>query len=159
MQRTVRCQGAILRDHHILLLKQTDHSDGRSYWQIPGGGIEPDESEEECVIREMWEETSLRVRVESLLLDEPAAPGEIYQRRKTYRCAVVSGEASPGYEPEPAFATRYTFTAVGWFDLRAPESWPALVREDPITDPLLQRLRVALGYASDTSLEDGARAS
>jgi 8-oxo-dGTP pyrophosphatase MutT (NUDIX family) len=147
MQRIARYQGAILRDHHILLIKHTHHDDGRSYWLIPGGGIEPDESEEECVAREMWEETSLRVRVESLLLDEPAAPGEIYQRRKTYRCAVVSGEASPGYEPEPEAAAAYGITDVAWFDLRTPEGWPAELLAERITAPLLQRLRVALGYA------------
>jgi 8-oxo-dGTP pyrophosphatase MutT (NUDIX family) len=48
---SIRYQGAIIRDHHILLLKQIEHASGRSYWQIPGGGIEPDETEEQCVQR------------------------------------------------------------------------------------------------------------
>src|SRR4051812_25705926 len=41
MTPSTRYQGAIIRDHHILLLKQVEHASGRSYWQIPGGGIEP----------------------------------------------------------------------------------------------------------------------
>lgn len=146
MQRFARYQGAIVRDHQILLIQHTNHADGRSYWLLPGGGIEPGEGEEACVVRELWEETSLAVRVERLLLDEAAEPGGVYQRRKTYLCVVEAGEASPGYEPEPDAAAAYGITAVAWFDLRSAASWPAELLTDQITHPLLQRLRVALGY-------------
>ena len=73
--RSTRYQGAIIRDHQILLIKQTEHASGRSYWLLPGGGIEPDETEERCVQREVLEETGLHVLVQDLLLDEPASPG------------------------------------------------------------------------------------
>ena len=146
MTRITRYQGAIIRDHHILLIKQIEHASGRSYWLLPGGGIEPDETEEGCVQREMWEETGLHVHVQFLLLDEPVSPGGIYQRRKTYVCQVLDGEAQPGYEPEGEYATAYSFTEVGWFDLRYPMSWDEQVVSDPITYPLLQRIQAALGY-------------
>jgi 8-oxo-dGTP pyrophosphatase MutT (NUDIX family) len=144
--RTIRYQGAIIRDHHILLIQQTEYATGRSYWLFPGGGIEPDETEEACVQREMQEETNLRVQVQSLLLDELATPGGIYQRRKTYVCHVLEGDAQPGYEPEPEFAGTYGITAVGWFDLRHPAAWNDQVVQDPITYPQLQRIQAALGY-------------
>src|SRR5262250_858439 len=109
---STRYQGAIIRDHQILLLKQVEHASGRSYWQIPGGGIEPDETKEQCVQREMLEETGLHVQVGSLLLDEPSTPGAIYQRWKTYCCAILAGEARPGSEPEAVYADAYSFTEV-----------------------------------------------
>lgn len=158
MPRYARYQGAIVRDHHILLIKHTNHGSRRSYWLIPGGGIEPDEAEEACVAREMWEETNLRVRVERLLLDEEAAPGGAYQRRKTYLCSVESGEASPGYEPEPDAAAVYSITEVAWFDLRTPEAWPAELLTEHITFPLLQRLQVLLGYAADVAAAPASEA-
>ena len=145
--RITRYQGAIIRDHHILLIKQTEHASGRSYWLIPGGGSEPNETEERCVQREMQEETGLHVQVQSLLLDEPSMPNEIYQRKKTYVCHILDGEARPGYEPEEEYATAYSFTEVGWFDLRHPISWNEQIVADPITYPLLQRIQAALGYA------------
>jgi len=144
--RTIRYQGAIIRDHHILLIKHTEHGTGRSYWLIPGGGIEPDETEELCVQREMQEETCLQVRVEHLLLDEPGSPGEIYQRRKTYFCQVVDGEARPGYEPELEASAEYGITDVAWFDLRHSTTWNDLIVHDPITYRLLQRIQAVLGY-------------
>lgn len=152
MPRYARYQGAIVRDDQILLIQHTNHDSGRSYWLIPGGGIEPDESEEACVAREMWEETNLRVRVERLLLDEPAEPGTIYQRRKTYLCLIESGEARPGYEPEEDAAAAYGITAVAWFDLRDPASWGPHVQSSGWTHGQLQRVRVALGYTAEPAL-------
>jgi 8-oxo-dGTP pyrophosphatase MutT (NUDIX family) len=145
--RITRYQGAIIRDDHILLIKQMEHASGRSYWLIPGGGIEPDETEERCVQREMQEETGLHVQVEYLLLDEPSLPGGIYQRKKTYVCHILDGEARPGYEPEEAYATAYSFTEVGWFDLRHPMNWNEQIGHNAILYPLLQRIQAALGYA------------
>ena len=70
MKRYTRYQGAIIQNNHILLIKQREHKTGRSYWIFPGGGIESDEIEE-CVQREMKEETNLDVRILSLLFYEP----------------------------------------------------------------------------------------
>ncbi len=146
MTQSTRYQGAIIQDHHILLLKQIEHASGRSYWQIPGGGIEPGETEEQCVQREMLEETSLSVQIDSLLLDEPSTPGTIYQRWKTYYCSILAGEARPGSEPEAAYADAYSFTEVGWFDLRNPATWIQL-GSAPYLYAFLQRIQGALGYA------------
>jgi 8-oxo-dGTP diphosphatase len=142
---SIRYQGAIIRDHQVLLLKQIEHASGRSYWQIPGGRIEPDETEEQFVQREMLEETGLSVQVEFLLLDEPSTPGAIYQRWKTYRCSILAGEARPGSEPEANYANAYSFTEVGWFDLRHPATWNARLGADSYIAAWLQRIREVLG--------------
>ena len=147
MTPRTRYQGAIICDHHILLLKQIEHASGRSYWQIPGGGIEPHETAEQCVQREMLEETGLRVHVHPLLLDEPSTPGAIYQRWKTYRCTILSGEALPGSEPEADYANAYSFIEVGWFDLRDPATWDVRLGADTYIAAWLQRIQAAPGYA------------
>lgn len=102
LKRVCRYQAAIVReDHHILLIQHREHASGRTYWVVPGGGLEDGESEEECVCREAREETNLEVDVVRLLIDEPAIGGTVYERWKTYLCRVVSGEASPGTSPSP----------------------------------------------------------
>jgi len=153
--RSIRYQGAIIQDHQILLLKQIEHASGRSYWQIPGGRIELDETEEQCVQREMLEETGLEVQIDSLLLDEPSPPSDsIYQRWKTYRCTILAGEALPGSEPEADLVDAYSFTEVGWFDLRDPATWDARLGADSYIAAWLRRVQEALGYVVASGLQN-----
>lgn len=146
-KREVRYQGAIVRDNHILLIRHRENESGRSYWILPGGGIEPGETEEDCVRREMKEETNLDVRIRSLLLDEPDPhPESVYRTRKTYLCDPNMGEASPGSEPEPEAASWYSIAEVKWFDLRDESNWDSALITDPITYGQLQRIQRKLGY-------------
>lgn len=145
MVRHTRYQGAILRDAHILLISYTERQSGHFYWAMPGGGIEPGESAEECVRREMKEETCLEVRVERLLFSDESEPGGPYQRIDTYLCALVSGEAAPGYEPESESASLYRIGAVRWVDLRCSETWGPGVEDNRFVYPLLLRIREELG--------------
>jgi 8-oxo-dGTP pyrophosphatase MutT (NUDIX family) len=147
LNRGIRYQGAIIKDHHILLIKHREHETGRAYWIFPGGGIEPGESEEGCVKREMKEETNLNIRIMSLLLDElDYYPGTVYQRAKTYLCEPDSDKASPGIEPEPEVSGIYSIVEVKWFDLRSEANWDSLLVNDPLTYLPLQRVRKKLGY-------------
>lgn len=61
------------------------------------------------------------------------------------------GKEQPGYEPEIEAAELYAITEVGWFDLRDPEQWPAEMKADRFTYPLVQQLRVVLGYLAPRS--------
>jgi len=145
MTRHTRYQGLIIQDHKILLIEHTRLSDSHSYWVIPGGGIESGESENECVIREMKEETNLDVRVEKLLIDEPAPPDGVYKWTKSYICKPIDGIAAPGYEPEPEAAAHYSISAVQWFDLQEESEWGE-VCQNPFTYPQLVKVRQLLGY-------------
>ncbi len=147
MQRTIRYQGAIIRDDHILLIQHRHYATGRSYWLLPGGGLEGAETPEACVQREVREETHLLVEVGQHLLDDPDMPGGSYQHLHTYLCHMIDGEAKPGHEPEVEASENYAITAVRWLDLRHSAAWEMDVRSDPITYPLLQRLRAAVCYS------------
>ena len=153
VSRTVRYQGAIVRDGQVLLIQHRLHDCSQCFWLLPGGGQGPGESAEECVAREMREETGLEVAVERLLLTYPELEFEgrvygLYSTLKTYLCTPTRGEARPGYEPEPEAAADYAIAAVAWFDLRSPELWLPEVRADSITFPQLQAVGRELGYDS-----------
>ncbi|MEZ4670090.1 MAG: NUDIX domain-containing protein [Anaerolineae bacterium] len=61
----IGCSAVIFDDdrEHILLTRRTDNGQ----WCLPGGAMDAGESLEETCIREVWEETGLRVRVTRLI--------------------------------------------------------------------------------------------
>ena len=59
----VPCVGAIVHDAAgRLLLVRRGHAPSAGLWSVPGGRVEPGESETEAVVRELAEETGLTVR-------------------------------------------------------------------------------------------------
>jgi 8-oxo-dGTP diphosphatase len=145
MHRKIRYQGAVIQGSQVLLIQHREHAGGRFYWCLPGGGKESGERAEDCVRRELGEETGLEVKVEGLLCDDPEHPGGYYQRHRTYLCTILSGELKPGYEPEEEAAARYSIAEAAWFDLRDEISWGDVVRSDPFTYPQLKQLQKIFG--------------
>ncbi|WP_308123522.1 NUDIX domain-containing protein [Modestobacter marinus] len=58
----VACVGAVVHDEAgRLLLIRRGHAPSAGLWSVPGGRVEPGETEAEAVVREVAEETGLRV--------------------------------------------------------------------------------------------------
>jgi mutator protein MutT len=58
--------GAVVRDGRLLLVRRASRH-GRGNWQLPGGFIEPDETIEQAVVREVEEEAGVVTEVEAVL--------------------------------------------------------------------------------------------
>lgn len=58
--------GAVVREHRLLFVRRASRH-GRGNWQLPGGFIEPDETIEQAVVREVAEETGVLSKVEAVL--------------------------------------------------------------------------------------------
>jgi 8-oxo-dGTP pyrophosphatase MutT (NUDIX family) len=148
MRRSIRYQAAVVLGDHLLLLKVLDGWTGRLLWVFPGGGQEPGETVEECIEREVREETHLHVAVERFLFEMPDIPQGNYERLQTYLCVVREGTASPGIEPEIDGDAHPIIREIGWFHLRQPDTWDPLLYESEITYRMVQHVREALGCLS-----------
>ena len=58
----VSVKGVVLRGDKVVLLYNE-----RDEWELPGGKLDPEESPEQCVVREIQEELDLDVAVDALL--------------------------------------------------------------------------------------------
>jgi 8-oxo-dGTP diphosphatase len=89
----VPCVGALAYDAaDRLLLIRRGNDPGRGLWSVPGGRVEPGESDAEAVVREMAEETGLVVEPGTLVGTVRRGPYLIAD----YRCAVVGGTLRAG---------------------------------------------------------------
>nr|SBP00738.1 NUDIX hydrolase [Nonomuraea gerenzanensis] len=124
--------GAIIFDAAgRLLLVQRGRPPGQGLWSVPGGRLEPGESDEAGVRREVLEETGLHVVVGRLAgtVDRPGPGGVTYVIRDYL--ATVSTASSPASGGAPAAGD--DAADVRWCD-----------REDlarlPVTEGLLEAL-------------------
>lgn len=61
----VRAVAILIEDGRVALMER--HRSGRHYFTFPGGGVDPGETAEQAVVREMEEETGLHVVVKQKL--------------------------------------------------------------------------------------------
>jgi ADP-ribose pyrophosphatase YjhB (NUDIX family) len=94
----VPCVGAIIKDGAgRLLLIQRGHEPEAGRWSLPGGRIEPGESDEQAVVREILEETGLRVTCGPLVgsVERPGLRGAVVDIRD-YAATVTGGTLAAG---------------------------------------------------------------
>jgi ADP-ribose pyrophosphatase YjhB (NUDIX family) len=89
----IPCIGAVVTDGHgRLLLIKRGHQPGAGLWSLPGGRIEPGETDAEALVREMLEETGLTVEPGRLLgrVRRPG-PGNTVLDIRDYAATVTGG--------------------------------------------------------------------
>ena len=96
--REIPCVGAVIKDATgRLLLIRRGHPPGAGLWSLPGGRIEPGETDQEAVIREVREETGLSVAPGPLVgsVTRPGPDGAAFEIRD-YAASVTGGELVAG---------------------------------------------------------------
>jgi 8-oxo-dGTP diphosphatase len=104
----------IVEDGRLLLVRYYYPRERAWYWNFPGGTVEPGETLEETVRRELMEECCVQVEVGPLLLRE-ATPGRKYVRH-FFRCRIVAG--TPCISDDPA--TNDSIGAIEWVPVTEP---------------------------------------
>ena len=85
--------GAVIEHDGRVLVAQRNPGDPLSgKWEFPGGKIEPGETPERCLVREIREELGIEVRVEQFLCLSRFGYDHVTVELLAYRCAWVSGE-------------------------------------------------------------------
>jgi 8-oxo-dGTP diphosphatase len=77
----IRCVGAIVTDDTgRLLLVRRGHEPETGRWSLPGGRVNPGESDRQAVVREVHEETGLWVEPGRLVgaVERPAPDGAVF---------------------------------------------------------------------------------
>jgi len=94
----IPCVGAVVTDGQgRLLMIKRGREPGAGLWSIPGGRIEPGETDAEALVREMLEETSLTVQVGRLLgqVRRPGLSGAVIEI-SDYAATVIGGTLRAG---------------------------------------------------------------
>lgn len=111
-----RSGAIIIKDSKVVLIKRV--REGMTYFLIPGGQMEYNESSEETCIREIKEEVGYDIIPTSLAVELTFQNNKQYY----YTCDVIGGEFNTGAGPEynyndESYASHGTYEPV-WMDIR-----------------------------------------
>lgn len=126
--RRRRAVSAIVFDaSRRLLVVQRGHEPAKGLWSVPGGKVEPGETDEQALAREIAEETGLVVEVGALAgsVERPGTPGIVFEIFD-YDAVVTRGEPSAARAADDAADLK-------WVTL-------AGLRALPLTDGLMEAL-------------------
>ena len=94
MNKKIRARAIIICDKKIVSMYR--EREGRSFYTFPGGGMEGNETEEECLKREIFEELGI--------IAEPIKKVYIYENENNiehfYLCKHISGQFGTGQGEE-----------------------------------------------------------
>lgn len=83
----------IYKDNKVLIAKRSTGSvDVLGKWEFPGGKVEPEETEEHAIEREIKEEFELEIKAKKLLINNVCEYPTKTVDLKLYECEYISGE-------------------------------------------------------------------
>jgi ADP-ribose pyrophosphatase YjhB (NUDIX family) len=141
----MRAQVVLIDGSRILLARHV--CPDREYFVLPGGAVEAGETVERAAVREVLEETGLRVEVVRLLFvkDGGSDGGVTFsQPRHTFLGRIVGGELRTIVEPHKGRGDKGYLAGAEWLDWDAP-------RLDDATNATLRKVRESLDGAGVVS--------
>ncbi|MCW2699279.1 MAG: hydrolase [Blastococcus sp.] len=92
----VPCVGAVVHDANgRLLMIRRGHAPHEGLWSLPGGRVEPGESPQAAIEREVREETGLRVRAGAAVGSVRIPAGDVVYEVTDIACALEEPAAEP----------------------------------------------------------------
>jgi 8-oxo-dGTP diphosphatase len=90
--KRIEVAAAIIHDNQgRIFATQRGYGDWKDYWEFPGGKIEPGETPEQALKREIWEELETRIEIERFVTTVEYDYPAFHLTMHCYWCHVESG--------------------------------------------------------------------
>jgi ADP-ribose pyrophosphatase YjhB (NUDIX family) len=90
----ISSRGIIIKDNKVVLLHRENNGD--KYYSFPGGKVEDNESDEECLIRECTEELGIKIEIKKRVYE---VKGNDFLQH-FFLCEWISGDLGTGDKKE-----------------------------------------------------------
>lgn len=89
--KTYHVVAAIIKDGKKIFATQRGYGDYKDGWEFPGGKIEPGETPEQAIVREIQEELAVSIAVERHVVDVTYDYPQFHLEMACFLCTIVEG--------------------------------------------------------------------
>lgn len=113
--KKIEVVAAIIRDDEgRVFATQRGYGEWQDFWEFPGGKMEPGESPEEALMREIWEELETRIEVEQLVTTVEYDYPRFHLTMHCFWCHVESGSLTLKEHEAARWLSRENLDTVNW---------------------------------------------
>lgn len=112
--KTIKVVAAIIKQDEKILATQRGYGDFAGGWEFPGGKIEPGESPEEALVREIHEELEATVSVDELITIVDYDYETFHLHMHCFLCHVASGNLELHEHMAAKWLDAGTIDSVDW---------------------------------------------
>lgn len=114
--KTVRVVAAIIIENDKVFATQRGYGEFKDGWEFPGGKIEPGETPEEAIVREIKEELDTEVEVIELLDTVEYDYPNFHLSMGCFICKIKSGDLVLKEHEAAKWLTKDTLGSVEWYN-------------------------------------------
>lgn len=112
--KTVKVVAAIIIHENKIFATQRGYGEFKDGWEFPGGKIEPGETPQEALIREIKEELDIEIDVKDFLETVEYDYPEFHLSMDCFFCTIKSGEVVLKEHEAAKWLTSETLDSVEW---------------------------------------------
>lgn len=119
---------AVIRRDDTIFATQRGYGEWKDWWEFPGGKMEPGETREEALVREIREELSAEISIDKFLCTVEYDYPAFHLTLHCFLCSLVSGALHLNEHESARWLDRDAIGSVGW--LPADESLLPLIAQE-----------------------------
>ena len=112
--KTVKVAAAIIQKGNQVFATQRGDGEFKDGWEFPGGKIEPGETPEEALVREIKEELDTEISIRKLIYVVEYDYSQFHLTMYCYLCEVLSGRLVLKEHEAARWLTKDTLESVDW---------------------------------------------
>ena len=112
--KTIEVVAAIIQKNHEIFATQRGYGEFKGMWEFPGGKIEPNETPEKALVREIQEELETEIQVTRYLTEIDYDYPDFHLHMKCYLCTIKSEDLKLLEHSAAKWLTKETLDSVEW---------------------------------------------